>query len=184
MRTGTAAGFAPLVVMILSAGLAWAQPGFHGGCPGAGPGMGGCPGMGGGPGVGPGMPGMEEGPGDGPGVILRFLERLDLTDDQRDAVEEIMEETRERIEAIREESGLTEPGRDFLVLFSSPDLTAGDLADLAGRADALRERIREAGIEAVVRIHDVLTDEQLERIREFAERDFHGMRERFEGRWR
>lgn len=183
MRKGTAALFACAMVMILSAGLAWAQPGFPGGgmpCPGMGGGPGAGPGMGG----GPEMPGMEGNPGEGPGMILRFLERLDLTDDQREAVEVIMEETRERIEAIREESGLTEPGRDFLVLFSSPDLTAEDLDELAGRADALRERIREVGIEAVVRIHDVLTEEQLERIRDFAEGDFHGIHGRFGGRWR
>lgn len=174
MKTGSAAGIAAAAVLMVSAGLVWAQPGVPGGGPGPGPGMGGAP----------GMPGMEEGPGDGPDMVLRFLERLDLTDDQREAVEEIMEDTRERIEAIREESGLSEPGRDFLLLFSSPDLTEEDLAELAGRVDAMRERIREAGMEAVVRIHDILTDEQLERIREFAERDFCGMRERLGGRWR
>lgn len=115
--------------------------------------------------------GMMQNPGWEPGMMLRFLDRLDLSDAQWLEIETIMQDTRETVEALREEYGTDEPMRDFLTTFASPDLVAADLEALASRMDEMRDAVRSAGIEAMVRIHDVLTDTQLERIAAFAEMD-------------
>jgi Spy/CpxP family protein refolding chaperone len=114
---------------------------------------------------------MMPDPGWEPGMVLRFLERLDLTDAQWLEIETIMQDTRETVEALRAEYRSDEPVRDFLTTFASPDLVAADLEALASRMDEMRDAVRSAGIDAMVRIHEVLTDTQLERIAGFAEMD-------------
>ncbi len=152
--------------LVLVAGTAaWAQPWDR---PGAGSdGFGRMEG----PGAGPMMPGEEPGmEGMGPVQgIMRLLDRLDLTDAQWTEVERIIEDAREEIRAVVEASEPVEPVMDFLEVFSRSSVTARDFEALAEEREAVREEIRGIGLEALVRVHDVLTRDQLDRIAEFLE---------------
>lgn len=117
---------------------------------------GGMGGMCGGMGMGPClmMPGS-------PVPVMMMLGNLDLTDAQVEEIDGIMAEAEERIAAAAEEAGLADPAAAFIEMFSSPTLTVSSLEDLAERATALGDEIRGIQDEALVRIHDVLTSDQL-----------------------
>jgi hypothetical protein len=155
MRTLTKAS--ATLLLCLTAGIASAQPG------GPGPMM--APGP-----EGAGAPGGDGFPGE-PVMLMRFLDRLDLTDSQWEEVQTILEDTRDRIEAIREEMRAEEPLKAFLTAFSEPTLTISDLAALTDEMDSVRTRIRDISLDAVVRIHDLLTEDQLARVGELADSD-------------
>jgi len=144
--------------MMIGMAAAWAQPPM---APGPDAGQG--PQMGGGEGM------IGE-----PGMMMRFLDRLDLTDDQWQQVETIMDDARSRIQALRDEVGGEEPLRAFLAAFAQPTLTVDDLKALTTTMDSMRDRIREITLEAVVRVHDVLTADQLARVADLSE---HSLRE-------
>ncbi len=156
-------GAAPvLLALAMLVTTAVAQPGMPGG-------MGPCPGM---------APGPErvsgEAGGDGllgdPGMLMRFLDRLDLTDGQWEAVEAIMESSRDSIEEIREEARDGEPMREFLSMFAEDELSLEDLEVFVSDLDSVRARIREISLQALVDIHEILTPGQLETVSDLAER--------------
>jgi len=163
MKTLTSTAIA--LILCLAAGTASAQPPMGSG--GMGPGH-----MGPGPMMAPdaGAPGAQgdEFPGE-PGRLLRFLDRLDLSDDQWDQIEDIMDDTRDQIEEIREEMRPEEPLVAFLTAFSSSDLSVTDLEAITDDMDTMRESIREVALEGIVRVHDVLTADQLAEVAELAE---------------
>ncbi len=104
---------------------------------------------------------MGMGAGSSLEVVMPLLAGLDLDDDQMEDIEAIMEETREEIRAIVGESGPGDMMRGFLDAFGAETLT---VADLEAAAEGMRERHEEVmAVEfaALVRIHDVLTAEQL-----------------------
>jgi Spy/CpxP family protein refolding chaperone len=142
-RMKTAA--AVLVTASLAAGMAFAQGG-------------GFPGMMGGGGPRGGMAGF--GP-ENLGAFRMIAERLDLTDDQKESIETIIEETREEIDAIFEEAGPPEERPRFMELFTATELTVADLEAAIPGSDEIRDAIRTVTLNAVVEIHDVLTVEQL-----------------------
>lgn len=127
--------------------------------------------------------GMEHGPEmHGPGELpppddplalhgmMRLLDRLDLSDEQWDEVDGILEAARTEVRELVE-SG-TEPGAmmdEFLEVFSRETVTASDFEALAGRMEERRAAIRAVGSRAIADIHDVLTAGQLESIRTFLE---------------
>jgi Spy/CpxP family protein refolding chaperone len=137
-------------------GAAWAQP-RHGGM-----------------GHGPGMPGPGEVPPPEDPLALhgmmRLLDRLDLTEAQWDEVDGILEAARGDVGELME-SGAAPGGmiEEFLEVFSRETVTASDFEALAGRMEERRAAVRAIGSRAIADIHDVLTDEQLERIRTFLE---------------
>jgi Spy/CpxP family protein refolding chaperone len=114
-----------------------------------------------------GMCGSMMGPGAGdmmqgcPMMIIPFLEDLDLSEAQWDEIDQIMGDLEEQVEAVREEAGMSNPAAAFIQLFASPALTVSSIADFSDRAAALSEEIRTLHDESLVRIHDVLTSEQL-----------------------
>ncbi|MBN1435030.1 hypothetical protein JW921_09740 [Candidatus Fermentibacterales bacterium] len=127
---------------------------------------------GGGMGPGPGTHHeMREGPGPEGGMPMEFqrlhrlLAVLDLTEDQRESIEQIVASAREGIAAIREsrEGEVFSPS-DFGVLFAREDLSIADLEQYFDRGSDFREEVLSVVLESLVDIHDVLDSEQLSRI--------------------
>jgi hypothetical protein len=141
MKTGAAV----LVTATLAAGMAFAQGG-------------GFPGMMGGGGPNRGMPGF--GP-ENLGAFRMLAECLDLTDDQKETIESILEETRDEIDAIFEEAGPPAERPRFLEIFTATELTVADLEAAIPGSDEIRDAVRAVTLAAIVEIHDVLTAEQL-----------------------
>ncbi len=113
--------------------------------------------------------GMQE-QNSGGGFLSRIrpmLGMLDLTDDQREAIGDIMENTMESMQSIRgtEESGTHR--EEFLNMFSSSTISVTEVETLLnGRIDAMEEMNRIVAV-ALVDIHDVLTPEQLATLADF-----------------
>jgi Spy/CpxP family protein refolding chaperone len=131
-------------------------------------------------GMHPGGPAMMQGAG-GPGgqadgMGMEQLERfrmlfrhLDLTEDQVERIQDIVETAREDVMAIIESARPEEDRESFMELFTSPDLTVTDLENLMGAFDQARDEARDVVLQAIVDVHDVLTDQQLEELAEMAE---------------
>jgi len=99
--------------------------------------------------------------------ILPMMRMLDLTDDQRDAIQDIVEDTRESMASLR---GTEDPGShrgDFLELFSSSSLSVSEVENLLNQRIEAMEDANSIIAEALVDIHDVLTPEQLAALAEF-----------------
>ncbi len=121
-----------------------------------------------------GMQGRPTGNNQSPGAEGDFFQRmlpmmrmLDLSDDQREAIRDIMEDTRDSMESIR---GTEDPGSqrdDFLELFSSSSLSVSEVENLLNRRIEAMEDANSIIAEALVAIHDVLTPEQLASLAEF-----------------
>jgi len=145
---------------LLITGAAFAQ-----GMGGTGRGSGGRPG-----GMMPGGGGMNESFGPGNINAFRMLAgRLDLTDFQKEELETILTDAREDMEELREAAAPSEERVYFMDLFTSPMLTVSDLEENLGGDEELREAGREIIFQAIVDIHDVLTDEQLAELADMVE---------------
>lgn len=153
MKTRTTI-IAGLAVVLLLAGTAIAQPG----------------GMSGGSMGDRSM--SQQRPGDGGGDnffqrIQPMMRMLDLTDDQREAIGDIIEEARESLESIR---GTEEAGshrEEFLEMFSSSSLSVSEVEALLNERIEAMEEANVIIAEALVGIHDELTPEQLAALAEF-----------------
>ncbi len=156
--TGKAAVLATLAL----GSIASAQPCGGGGFWMNGPGRGG-------PGAPNGGQGAGMGGAFGLGTVLPVLMRLDLDEEQWSEIEVIMTDTREEIDSLEEASGGTDPRGRFLEAFGSPDLEVADFEELVDSMHHSRERIMEIEFDTLVRIHDVLTDGQLETVRSMTE---------------
>lgn len=160
-------GIAALALTLL-AGTAMAQgPGGWGRAEG-GPRMGAAE-MAPGPGVQGGF-GMEN--------LTRFrmmFRYLDLTEDQIDEIRSITETARQETKNIMETAGRPEDHGTFVEIFTSSILTVSDLEDVADQRDEVKEAMQDVIFEAIVDVHDVLTDEQLEKLAEIAEEHAGGM---------
>lgn len=120
---------------------------------------------------GGGMPGggMDNGTGPMVGNIVRLLWALDLTDAQQDEIESIMTNARNQMEELREDA-TEQNGRDeFMTLFTSATLTVSDLEEQFGNSSNKLEEMQSIMFQAIVDIHDVLTDEQLADLAELAD---------------
>ncbi len=92
--------------------------------------------------------------------LLPLLRHGDLSDEQMERVREIMENARERIEAIRGVEDHEDTRERFFELFSGASITASQVEDvLNGRLEEIEE-INGVIAEAVVELHGVLTPEQ------------------------
>ena len=99
--------------------------------------------------------------------IRPMLGMLDLTDDQREAIGEIMETARESMESIGGTEESSTHREEFLNMFSSPTISATEVETLLnGRIEAMEEMNRVVAV-ALVDIHDVLTPDQLEILADF-----------------
>jgi len=143
------APFAILAAVLISMPfLAFAQP------PGGGPGFG----AGDGPGSGARHGG---GPGDGIGRFLPPPGYLDLSDEQIEAAQGILEVARAEIEPLREEGRTNREELHALLETENPDpTTVGELM-IAGRD--LRHEIRDVLEGYVAEFEALLTPEQLEK---------------------
>ena len=145
---------AALAALLLFAGVATAQPG---GIPGRPMGNEGA-------GTGAQRSGGDE------NILQRMLpmmRMLDLSDDQRDAIAEIIEKARDSMESIR---GTEEQGsqrEDFPELFSSSSLSVSEVENLLNSRLDVMEEVNAIMAEALVDIHNVLTPEQLAALAEF-----------------
>lgn len=140
---------AVLAAMVLLAGAAVAQPGGAQGRP---------------MGNNTGHSGAE---GDFFQRMLPMMRMLNLTDDQRDAIQDIMEETRESMASLR---GTEDPGNhrdEFLEMFSSNSLSVSEVENLLNQRLEAMEDANSIIAKALVDIHDVLTPEQLAALAEF-----------------
>lgn len=161
-------------------------PGMMGGGPGYGPGMmgGGGPGygpgygpgmMGGGPGYGPGYgPGMRGGgPGYGPGYGAGrgygpgagYLESLNLSDEQRDKIQAIQEENRQK--------NWTAMGQMRSEMFAlrrmyfADKVDANAVAEQQKKVDELRRQMLKSRLESRNQVEAVLTPEQRKQFRQY-----------------
>lgn len=91
-----------------------------------------------------------------------LLETLDLTEEQKTEISDIMEETRNTVEAIMETE---EPGNhrgEFLELFASSGITTSQVENLLSERLSTMEEINGIIAGAIVDVHNVLTADQLE----------------------
>lgn len=124
---------------------------------------------GGGPGAPDGGHGFGMGGTFGLGAAMPVLMRLDLDEEQWNEIEAIMTDAREEIDGLEGASGDPDHMSRFLGAFGSPEVETADFEELVDSMHESRERIMEIEFEALVRIHDVLTDGQLETVRSMAE---------------
>ena len=99
--------------------------------------------------------------------MLPMLQRLDLTDEQMTEIHVIMDNAKERLELLREaddHQGMREQFRD---LFTSSTITVASVENLLNQRLAAMEDANTIIAEAIVEIHGVLTDEQLQAISDF-----------------
>ncbi len=116
---------------------------------------------------GNGMNGYGAGPMGG--NIMMALWNLDLTDGQQDEIEAIMTEARDQIEELQENIPENDDRSDFIEVFTSPDLSVADLEEQFGNNSDFMEEMQSIMFQAIVDVHDVLTDEQLVELAELAE---------------
>ena len=105
--------------------------------------------------------------------ILPMLHHLDLTSDQADEIRGIVDEARNSIEALREAEEGVSPRDQFKEMFSSSVLSQSEVETLL---NSRLESMKDANAviaSAIVDIHNVLTDEQLEMIAEFEPQGMH-----------
>lgn len=141
---------AVLAAVVGLSSAAWAQP-----CP--------C----GFPGCGPGMGRWDEGPGfgHGPGAMFRCLVEsrdVDLTADQRKAIESILDTARDEGRRFREEA--RDLNDQFLKTFSDPKVTADQVRDMAKAMRKHRDDRADHRLEVLLKVRAVLTPEQLKRV--------------------
>lgn len=99
--------------------------------------------------------------------MLPMLRMLNLTDDQREAIADIMEDTRNSMESLR---GTEEAGNQrekFLELFSSSTITVSQVEALLNTRLDTMEEMNGIIAQALVDIHGVLTPEQLAALAQF-----------------
>jgi predicted nucleic acid-binding Zn-ribbon protein len=109
-----------------------------------------------------------------PMTVMPYLEYLNLTDSQWNEVDQIISDFEDQIVAAREDAGMADPAVAFIQVFASPSLTVSSLEDFAERAAELSDEIRVIHDEALVRIHDVLTSDQLEELVSYVPGDNYG----------
>lgn len=126
------------------------------------------------------QPGYGPGPHHGRGqMIERIFERLDLTDDQKQAVHNTMSEHREQTRALHDEMiarrrALGQTIHADLVNESAVRQAAAEVAAVDADLAVMRAQMFQA-------INKVLTQEQRERMQELIE-DWHFMADEFRGR--
>lgn len=145
-------------------------PGMTGGGPGYGPGM-----MGGGPGYGPGRgygPGAGYGPrggGFGPGggysPGAAMLESLKLSDEQRDKIQALQEENRQRNWAAMGQMR-TEMFK-LRRMFSADKVDANAVAEQQKKIDELRLQVLKSRVESHNQVEALLTPEQRKQFRQY-----------------
>lgn len=93
--------------------------------------------------------------------VLVLLQDLDLSRAQWDEIDAIVEDTQTRVEEAFGDAGFENPFDGFLQVFTQGNLTASNLAAFTDKMDQLRETLVGIQNETLVRIHDVLTSDQL-----------------------
>jgi Spy/CpxP family protein refolding chaperone len=140
--------------------------------PGYGPGMMGGygPGMmgGGGPGYGPGRgygPGGGFGPGGGYGRGAAMLESLNLTDEQREKIQTLQEENRQRNWTVMGQMR-TEMFK-LRRMYSADNPDANAVAEQQKKVDELRRQMLVSRLEGRKQVEAVLTPEQRKQFRQY-----------------
>ena len=100
--------------------------------------------------------------------VVPMLEYVDLTESQRERIEEILLDAEEQVESARDEAGLSHPSSSFVELFAGQSLSVDDLKGFAERSERLGEEMADVHNRTLVRIHDTLTEEQLEQLASMA----------------
>lgn len=140
--------------VLLLGGTAAAQPGMMSG------GMGDRAGM-------PGRGGMEEGGGMILQRILPMLHHLDLTEEQGEEIRDIVDGARDRIEDLRDSEMHEGMGEQFRDLFTSSSISVAEVEAILNRRLEFMEQVNSIVADAIVDIHGVLTEEQLQDIADF-----------------
>ena len=140
--------------MLLFVGTATAQPGGIPGRPMREPGI------------------REPGPayegGDFFQRMLPMIRMLNLSDDQRESIGDIMQEAQSSIENIRKTAEIGGNREDFLEIFSSSSLSVSEIDTLLNKRVDVMKDVNEVVASALVDIHNILTDEQLAALSEFS----------------
>lgn len=147
-------------------------PGMMGGGPGYGPGMMGGGGPGYGPGYGPGMrggggPGFGQGfgPGRGYGPGANVLESLNLTDEQRDNIQLMQEENRQKNWATMGQ--LRTEMFALRRMYSADKVDPNAVAEQQKKVDELRRQMLKSRLESRNRVESLLTPEQRKQFRQY-----------------
>jgi len=134
--------------------------------PGYGPGMMGGGGPGYGPGYGPGMMGgggPGYGPGYGPGAGM--LDSLNLSDEQRDKIQVLQEENRQKNWAAMGE--LRTEMFALRRMYYADKVDPNAVAEQQKKADELRRQMLKSRIESRNRVDALLTPEQRKQFRQY-----------------
>lgn len=99
--------------------------------------------------------------------ILPLLHAAELTDQQRESVAEIIEDAKAEIESLDRPEDPGSRREQFIDLFSSSSLTVAQMESLIGPKIENIEATNRIVSQALVDIHDLLTDEQLEKLASF-----------------
>jgi Spy/CpxP family protein refolding chaperone len=153
-------------------------PGMMGGGPGYGPGMMGGGGPGYGPGYGPGMrggggggygpgygPGMRGGGGPGYGPGASVLESLNLTDEQRDKIQVMQEENRQKNWATMGQ--LRTEMFALRRMYFADKVDPNAVAEQQKKVDELRRQMLKSRLESRNRVESLLTPEQRKQFRQY-----------------
>ncbi len=96
-----------------------------------------------------------------------MLGMLDLSDQQHDAIAEIMENAMESVQDLRAMDENDTHREDFIELFSSSTISVSEVEALLNeRIDVMKET-NSIMAEALVEVHGVLTEEQLAQLADF-----------------
>lgn len=99
--------------------------------------------------------------------IRPMMHILELTDQQREAVAEIIEEAKTEIESLHSAEEAGSHREEFIDLFSSASLTVAQMENLMNSRIENMRTVNSIVSRALVDIHDLLTDEQLAKLAAF-----------------
>jgi Spy/CpxP family protein refolding chaperone len=114
-------------------------------------------------GMGPGGPGAQGGPGmGGPGGGLRAVMQLDLTDQQRTEIRQIMQEQRQAGRELQAQVRQTQ--QQLMTAIYGGSQEAGSALEIVTRLAELQKQVLEADVTVQQRVAQLLTDEQKQQL--------------------
>jgi Spy/CpxP family protein refolding chaperone len=114
-------------------------------------------------GMGPGGPGAQGGPGmGGPGGGLRAVMQLDLTDQQRTEIRQIMQEQRQAGQELQAQVRQTQ--QQLMAAIYGGSQESGSAAEIVARLAELQKQVLEADVTVQQRVAQLLTDEQKQQL--------------------
>jgi uncharacterized membrane protein len=114
-------------------------------------------------------------------LMKALFRRLETTPTQQQALRAAMDEFQESAKTLKGEAGRTRT--DVAAALRRPAIDAEALGELFARHDTALDGVRKAFVGMTIRVHDVLDDEQRERLARLIESGPRGLRGEMSGGW-